>query len=135
MSLASAVSLNPRPFFASVTQSLNLTAVATPQIQTFTPTFANGYLTQVAGTPPSITQASLTQLSVADWNALSQQNFQVKGINTGTPTPEPAVLYELGSFTANPPVLGVVQPSTLTYYATSITGAISTPSVIIACNN
>jgi len=134
MSLASGISLKPRPLFACVTQSLSLTAVATPQTQTFQPTFANGVLTQVAGTPVTITQSSLTQLSVAEWNALKIQNFYLKGINTGTPTPEPAVVYELVSFTANAPVLGVVQPSTLTYYATSITGAISTPSVVIVAD-
>jgi len=133
MSLASGISLKPRPFFAGVIQSIvNITASnTTPVLQSFQPTYANGVITQVAGTPATITQASLTQLSIAEWNALGLQNFYLKGINTGSSgSPEPAVVYELLSFGGG----NDTTPSTLRYFATSVTGANSTPSVVIACD-
>lgn len=122
MSISSAVSLTPRPFFCSATQSpaISLTAIATPQSQTFTPTFANGILTN----------AGLTQVSVAQWNALSLGNFTIKGVSDLTG----AVVYELGVYTPVAPVLGVVQPSVLTYYATSVSSLALTPVVLISFN-
>jgi hypothetical protein len=133
MSLASGTSLKPRPLFAGVTQSItNLTASTTPVLQSFQPTYANGVITQVANTPATITQASITQLSIAEWNALTLQNFYLKGINTGTSLlPEPAVVYELLSFGGG----NAVTPSTLQYFATSVTGVgTPTPSVVIVAD-
>ena len=134
MSLASGISLKPRPFFAGVIQSIvNITASnTTPVLQSFQPTYANGVITQVAGTPATITQASLTQLSIAEWNALELQNFYLKGINTGTSvSPEPAVVYELLSFGGG----NDTTPSTLTYFATLVSGVTpATPSVVISCD-
>jgi hypothetical protein len=131
MSLATGASLKPRPYFCSVTQTLSAITSTTPAPQTFQPTYANGVITQIAN-PPTITQASLTQLSIAEWNALTIQNFQVKGINTGTSvSPEPAVVYELGTFQGG----NATTPNTLTYFATSVTGVGSaTPSVVIVCD-
>jgi len=133
MSLSSGISLKPRPYFASVTQSITTGSNQTPVAKTFTPTYANGVITQVAGNPASITQANISQITIAEWNALSVQNFQVKGINTGSSiSPEPAVIYELGSFGGG----NANTPNTLTYYATLVSGSTpATPSVVIACNN
>jgi hypothetical protein len=122
MSLASAISLTPRPFFCS-TQTTTSTALSTnaPVQQTLPITFANGYLTT----------AGLQQISVAEWNALQVQNFVVKGVSTGTSP----IIYELGAFTPVLPISGVVQPSTLTYFTTLASGSTPvSPTIFVTFN-
>jgi hypothetical protein len=117
MSLASGILLSPRPYFCSTTVSVTTNASQTPTSITFAPTFADGYLTT----------AGLTQISVAQWNALQIQNFLIRGDGNGA-TP---LIYELNALTPVAPVSGVVQPSSLTFYATPLTAtAVTTPAYI-----
>jgi hypothetical protein len=121
MSLASALSLTPRPFFCSTQTTASTGTTNAPVQQTLTITALNGYLLQ----------AGLTQVSVAEWNALKIQNFEVKGVSTGTSP----IIYELGAFTPVAPVLGVPQPSVLTYFTTLVSGSTAvSPTIYVTCN-
>jgi len=117
MSLASGIALTPKPFFASTQVSVTTNASLTPTSVTFAPTGVDGYLTN----------AGLTQISVAEWNSLKVQNFSIRGDGNGAVP----LIYELNAFTPVAPISGVVQPSSLTFYATPLTAtAVTTPAYI-----
>lgn len=116
MSLATGTSLKPRPYFCSATDAVVTNASLTPTTISFQPSYSGGV----------ITESGLTQVSIAQWNALQLSNFQVKGVGDGAVP----VIYELKSFGGGSSSV----PSTLQYYATPLTATAVTTSAYIISN-
>jgi len=90
MSLASSIGLNPKnplTITSSVPLPANSPALTEITLPLLSPTAS-------ATAPYQLTTAGLTSLNVAEWNALTLADFQVTGLNGGSP-----VAYELATFT------------------------------------